>query len=124
MPILNEGRYPGECIVSEAQGTYSRENIVIASGAGIVGPNRVLGQITASGKYVPVNPAANDGSQTASAVNYSRVDATSADAVGVGLVRHLEVNDTALDYGTMTAPQIATVKTQLAAVRIFVRSGV
>ena len=52
MTVLTEGRHPGEFLMTEANGQRSRENITIASGAGIIAPGTVLGRITAS-RQVP-----------------------------------------------------------------------
>lgn len=45
MTVLTEGRHAGEFLVSEAEGTRSREQIVIGSGADLV-PGTVLGRVT------------------------------------------------------------------------------
>lgn len=45
-----------------------------------------------SGKYKEYNPAGTDGSQTAVALSFGAVDASAADASGVVVVRHAEVN--------------------------------
>ena len=49
--VLTEGVHPIEFLLSEGQGTRSRDAIVIASGSGVVKAGTVLGKITASGKY-------------------------------------------------------------------------
>src|SRR5262245_46033399 len=82
---------PGEFIYSEANGTRSRENITVASGAGVVPAGRMLGKITAGGKYVALDTGLANGAQTAAGVLYAEVDATSADAAGVALVRDAEL---------------------------------
>lgn len=82
-PTRRAGCYLGE---SYALNVINQE-IIIASGAGKVLAGTVLGQITASKKYVPHNPAATDGSQNAAAILFSGRDATSADATGVATVR-------------------------------------
>jgi hypothetical protein len=58
---------------------------VMAAGHGVVRHGTVLGQVTATGKYVPWSPAASDGSQIAAAVNEYTVDTTATD-VGTGLL--------------------------------------
>ncbi|TRL35501.1 head decoration protein [Rhizobium straminoryzae] len=69
MTVLTQKLGPGSCIISEAADYYSRDVVVVSAGAGItLPPNTVLGRIAASGKYVPWNPAANDGSQTVAAI--------------------------------------------------------
>lgn len=98
MPVYNEGRATGEFILSEAAGKRSRDNVTIASGAGILAAGTVLGQITAIGKYVASAVGASDGSQVAKAVLLAEVDATSADVAAVALTRDCEVNGNILTY--------------------------
>jgi Bacteriophage lambda head decoration protein D len=50
MPELSVGRYAGEFVVSEGNGSISRESITVLSGQNLVAA-AVLGKITASGKY-------------------------------------------------------------------------
>jgi hypothetical protein len=50
MAELSEGRYAGEFVVSEGNGSISRESITVLSGQNL-GAAAVLGKITASGKY-------------------------------------------------------------------------
>lgn len=116
--MLNETAcYTGEFLLSEANGSISRDEIVVASGAGDLAAGTVLGKITASGKYTVYDAAVDpaDGSETAVGVLYAPVDATSADAAGVMIARHAEVIEvklTGIDAGG---------KTDLAAAQIFVR---
>lgn len=77
---MNEFEYDG--LIGGAQPALFTKNVVIASGAGKLGRGTVLGQITASEKYVKVDSTNEDGSQTAKAVLAYPVDATSADVVG------------------------------------------
>jgi hypothetical protein len=91
MPVLNEGRYAGEFIVSEGDGRISRETITVLSGQNLQA-GAVLGKVTASGKYKALEPAAVDGSETAAGILYDAVDASAADSEGVAIVRLAEVN--------------------------------
>jgi hypothetical protein len=98
MTVL-ENPHAGNFILSEDdEGRLSRDNIIVASGAGNLQPGTVLGELTASGKFVPSPAAAADGSETAIAVLVGGVDATSADAVAVAVTRHAEVNRYGLLY--------------------------
>lgn len=90
-----EPRHPGEFIVTEASGTRSREQGVLASGNNLV-PGAVVGQITADSKYTELDPDASDGSEVVAGVLYAAVDASSADADGVFIVRDCEVMTSAL----------------------------
>ncbi len=120
--VLTEGRRTGEYIVSEANGHRSREQVTVASGAGDLEPGTVLGQITASKKFVPYDPAAVDGSETAAAILYAGVDATDADARAVTTARDSEVNGHCLVWadGVDAAGEAAGI-TDLAAAGIIVR---
>src|SRR5215471_7892458 len=87
-----ESPAPGSFLYSEARGTRSRENIVIVSGAGVVPAGRVLGKITASGKYQGYNSSNSPaGIGTVTGVLYAEVDATSADQNAVMIARDAEV---------------------------------
>lgn len=123
MTVLNEGRHPGEFLMSEANRQRSRGNITVASGAGIIAPGTVLGKITASGKYVASAAGATDGSETAVAVALYGCDASSADAEIAAIVRDAEVNSSVLTYHAdrdQAAEKVAA-NTALAAVGIIVR---
>lgn len=62
MTALTEGRHAGEGILSEGPGHYSRENVVIASGSGVIAPMTVLGQIAMGA--AAVDGAGNTGNGT------------------------------------------------------------
>ena len=89
--MLVEGLRPGSFILTEASGrTLSRDNVTI-TGATVVQPGQVLGQITATGSFAPLNPGASDGSQNAAACSIYRYDVTAADVHGVIIARLAEV---------------------------------
>lgn len=79
--------HAGGFLIEEGNGDISREVITIASGAGKLRTAAVMGRVTASKKFVPLDPAANDGSETAVAILFRDTDATSADAEATGVVR-------------------------------------
>jgi len=122
------GPGPGNYLVSEANGTRSREVVTIAEGV-----NRqsgtVLGKVTATGKYVPVDPTNGtgqgetpDGSQVAVAVLFAEVDATLADKPGVITARDAEIEAAALIWPTaITTNQKTAALGQLASVGIVAR---
>ncbi|GAA5110857.1 head decoration protein [Bartonella jaculi] len=56
----------------------SNEEVIFASGA-FVEAGTVMGKVTATEKYTPLNPAATDGSQTPAGISFATVDATGAD---------------------------------------------
>ena len=117
----NEPRYGGEFLVSEANGDLSRETVVVA-----MGQNLKAGQPYAklNNKAVAINPAGNDGSQTAAGFSYANCDATAGDQKAAAIVREAEYNESLVVWGSLTAPQIATAKTQLAAQNLIARRGI
>ncbi|CAK00809.1 head decoration protein [Bartonella tribocorum] len=64
----------------------SNEEVVFASGA-FIEAGTVMGKITASKKYTPLNPAASDGSQIPAGISFATVDATEADQRAVMTAR-------------------------------------
>lgn len=121
MATFTEARRTGSYILSEANGTRSREDLVIASGAGALEPGTVLGKITAvganQGKYAPYDDTAADGTEAAAAILYQAVDATATDAKAVGHVRDCEVAELRL------VGIDAAAKVDLAALGVLVRSA-
>jgi hypothetical protein len=128
MPAIVEGRYASDWLKAESHNSgYSREEVIVASGSGKVQTGTVLGKITASGKYKPVTVAAVDGSQNAAGILLTSVDATSADAQSVAIVRDAIVVQQGLLYGgdVDTAPERLAVQNALRALNppILVREG-
>lgn len=76
-----------DVVKSEPRLHAGRDDVVIASGSGVMVPGRILGTVTASGEYRPWAPGATDGSQTASGILLQNVDATAAAKPAVALVR-------------------------------------
>lgn len=96
-----------------------RRGSVVASGAGALVSGQVLGKITASGKYVPVAPAAVDGSEAAAAILIDAVDATSADVDAAVLIGHAQIVTNQLTWTSgMTTNQKNTAVSQLVALNI------
>lgn len=98
--VITEGRRTAEFLVSEANGYLSREQVVVSSGEGALQPGTVLAKLTATGEYVVYDNAGTDGSETAAAILYAAVDATSADAKAVIIARDAEVNGRLLVWKT------------------------
>jgi hypothetical protein len=96
--IFTAGRRAGEFLVSEANGSLSRDVITIASGSGVLAAGTVLSRLTANGQYTAYDNVGTDGTQTAAAVLYDAVDATSAAVVAVAIVRQAEVNAAELTW--------------------------
>ena len=120
--VFTEGLHPGEFLLSEADFHRSRDNIVVASGQGVLKPGTVVA-VVASGKFVAANATGSDGSQTAVGVLLYGVDATSADAPVAAITRDAEVKASALVYDVSVdqPAEFAAKKAQLAAVGIIIR---
>lgn len=87
MTMLTEGKHAGGFLVWEVLRDYTRDTVTIASGAGKLEPGTVLGKITTGGKFTALAPAATNGSQNAAGLLWDAVDASTADAAGVVLLR-------------------------------------
>lgn len=124
---FTEGKHAGEFIVSEANGTLSREVITVASGQ-----NLVDGQLIqlSSGKAVAKDTLLNTAGSFISAIegiiigNHNRTSTGpqgAADEVGVPYIKRLaEVKLSALTLPAGSS-QIAEAKVELAAKNIVVR---
>lgn len=100
----------------------SREEGVIAAGAGKLKNGTILGQITASAKYVGYAPGATNGSEVASAVLYEDVDATAQDVKRTIIVREAQLHRAELFFvGTPTQPQKDAAYASLAKAHIVMR---
>lgn len=64
MSIKTEGVHAGEFLLSEANGSRSRENIVVSAGAGKLAAGTLLGEITAANAMVPTAAGGNTGNGT------------------------------------------------------------
>ncbi|MEM9761956.1 MAG: head decoration protein [Pseudomonadota bacterium] len=86
MATKTETAHRGEFIVSEANGTRSRETVTVLSGTPALTPGEVLGLVTASDKYTVYDNGASDGSEAAAAVLVDPVDASTGDVSGVVVI--------------------------------------
>ena len=93
---LTETLHAGEFIVSEANGTRSREEITVAAAAAALPAGQVLGKITASGLYVAYSNVAVDGSEVAAAILYAPLADSAADQKAAVIVRDAEVDESLL----------------------------
>jgi hypothetical protein len=103
MSIQTEGVRAGEFLISEANGTRSRDSGVITGGKYPAG--QVLGMVTASKKYTAYTPGASNGSQNAAAILYSPTDASAEDTSSAIISRDAEVSEellTGLDAAGIT----------------------
>ena len=110
---------------------YNFEQITIpagsqANGSTLFDIGTVLGQVTASGKYVQFAPGASDGSQNAAAViSRAATVSASADTPAAAAVRGpvvLDADNLVWPTGA-TAAQKAAALAQLAALGLVARSG-
>jgi hypothetical protein len=117
---ITEGRHRGEFLYSEANGTLSLDTVIV--GGGKLAAGTVMGQITATEKFVQLAPAAEDGSQNAAGILYDNVDATGGDVESVLVCRYAEVNGSEITWpeGVLDADKAAAI-TQLGTLGIIVR---
>jgi len=118
--VLYEGRWPGAYLVSDDV-HLSREVVTFAKSA-VIAAGTVMGRITASGKYVPLNPTAKDGSERAAAIAYDNVDASDKDQRGVVTLRQSAVKALELIWPEgITGEQMAAAIADLASQTIILR---
>ena len=110
-----EGKYAAEFLLSEGNGSISREQVVIAAAAPAMVAGTVLGRITASGKFTAYNNANSDGTQTAVGVLYEAVPDSTSDQKAVAILRYAEVQQSEL------TGYDAAAKSELEALGIIVR---
>jgi len=118
---LYEGRWPGAYLVSDDM-HLSREAVVFAQSSTPIIAGTVLGKITATVKYVALNPTAKDGSEKAAAISYDNVDVTQADKLATATVRQTAVKSSELIWpATITDAQKAKAIAELEAATIILR---
>lgn len=120
MTTLTEGMHEGEFIGELAMGIgYHVDELTLVSGQNLAA-GRVVGKITASGKYTAYDNTASDGSEVAAGVMYAAVNASSGDVTNARIVRRgpgiLNAND--LGWGSNDATGIAAGKADLLALGI------
>ena len=113
-------------IISELNGALSRDTVTLHggfTGATFLKPGAVLGKLTSGGKYVISPASGSDGSQTAVAVLAHYADISDGDVQAAVINFGAEVIGDALifDSSVDQDSEIATKKTQLAAVYIKAR---
>ena len=93
--------------------------VTVLQGAGVLARGTVMGQITATGKYITSLSAAGDGSQNPVGILVDTTDPTAGDALS-SVYQMGEFNSHALTLGAGWT--LATVTTALAARSIFVKT--
>ena len=91
MPTLNEGFHNVEFLLSEGNGTISREVGILAAAAAKLAPGTLLGKLTAGGKLVAYSNAASDGSETAVGILYALAPDLTTDQFVTYIARNAEV---------------------------------
>lgn len=112
---LNEGKHTAEFLLSEGNGSISREVGILAANVAAIPSGTVLGRVTATSKLVPYSNAAADGSQAAVGVLYANAAISATDQDVTYIARSAEVTGVEL-----TGADAAAV-TDLAALGIVVR---
>lgn len=121
MTSLVETGHAGGFLLSEANGTYSRETVTIASGQNLLA-GAVLGKKTSGGAYAAYDSNLSDGTQTAVAILLDDCNATGGAKKATVIVRAAEVNGDELVYlDDSPAVDEAGAVTDLASVGIIVR---
>jgi len=87
---LSQGKWTGEFVVSEANGSLSREQVTVAAAAPAMVAGTLVGIITASGKYAPYSNANADGTQTCVGALYRALADSASDQAGIVITRLAE----------------------------------
>lgn len=120
MAAKTEGKHSGEFILSPANYDRSLEEITIVSGQNLTAC-KVVGKITASGKYKVYANGDSDGSEVAAGIIFDDCDATDADKKVAAIVRDCTVKAAMLDWGASDATAITAGKADLLLLGIIVR---
>jgi hypothetical protein len=121
MATQTESNYTAEFLLSEGNGSISREEVTIVSGQDLKA-GTVLGKITASGKMTAYDDDNGDGSSAAVGILYADIDASAGDVKGTMVARLAEVITGKLIFaGTNDAGDITAGKADLAALNIILR---
>ena len=118
MATLTEGKHAGEFIGELALGQgYHCDQITVLSGQNLVA-GAVIGRVTASGKFVAFdNAGTDDGRRTVAGILVDAVNASAADATGLGLLRGPAIvnkNDLTWAAGVDAGEQAAAITALLA----------
>lgn len=110
------------CIISEAEGSLSREEVTIVPGEQVE-PGTIMG-VRDDGKYQQLDPDSSEGNDAAVAILCARVEASAEDRAGVVIERLAEVRDADLIWpdGISTA-ETATAVAELLARNIKIRAA-
>jgi hypothetical protein len=122
MPTFNEPARPLEFLVTEANGSISRERVTIAAAA----PAMVAGTVVArlsGGEWTLYNNAGSGGAEVAAGIlAYDAPDLAVTQQTTV-IVRHAEVKAAGLNWGANDAAGITAGTADLAALQILLRAA-
>lgn len=113
--VFTEGKHNAEFLISEANGTLSREVGTLDASAGALTPGTLLGRVTATAKLKAYSNAASDGSETCVGVLYAHAPDLAVDQKVTYIARSAEVR-----LASLTGLDTAA-RTDLAALHIAVR---
>lgn len=109
----------GRYLIGQFDNNRTNAQIMLAAKATPYEVGTVLGKITATGIYTPLDPAATDGSQNFAAINFAYRPASTTTQRAAGTVREATLNSNFLVYEkTVDATQKATIESQMSAVGI------
>lgn len=114
MTVFTEGKHTAEFILSEGNGSISREEVTIDAAAGAMAAGTVVAKL-ANGKYTAYNNAGSGGAEIAAGVLYRAVPNLTVDQDAVIIARSAEV------VGAELTGLDAAGKADLAALGIIVR---
>lgn len=123
MPLrtIKEDRPAGH-VVSEANYARSREQITLAATAVNLPSGTALGKVTATGHYVPLDPAGADGSQNFAGFLWERREINAGTQRAVAHVRDCEINGREVTYiNALNAGQQTAFEAGAAAQGVLVR---
>jgi hypothetical protein len=91
MTVFTEGKHTAEFLLSEGNGSISREQVTIAAAAPALAAGTLMGRLTSGGQCVAYNNTADDGSQTAIGILYAAVPNESVAQKATIIARSAEV---------------------------------
>lgn len=114
-------RGPGHFCVGDLNYERANEAVTIALAAPAMVAGQMLGKITASGKFVPLAPAAVTGEEVFAGILWDDAADSAADQIKTATVREATVNANALaGWSALTTPQKAAAVTQGKAIGIII----
>ncbi len=121
MAAFTEPNNLKDFLVWEEERGYSRDEVTILSGEDL-SIGEVVGEVTASGKYVAFNQDGEDGSQNAAGIVIDNYDASDGDIQGVIVARDAIIITSNLVWPSdIETTEITAALAQLAALGIIVR---